>query len=157
MNNWEILSEEQSSLAWDYIYTTMKFRPRGTGKLIEIPQPCEYYNIAQYYNAGFREDYYDDLHKKTKQVFRSITGRNERMLALNWQHDCYSFDPRLKFQKDEFGEWLIPVFPNGDYIFFLTQDFSNGVFGDGINLYLSLFGKKLIESFKMNHPRILNN
>ncbi len=157
MSNWQILSNKESSLAWDYIHTTMKFRPRETGQLIELPPPFKCYNISQYYNTGFSEDYYDDLHKKAVPVFRLITNRDERILALNWQHDCYSFDPRLEFEKDEFGEWLISVFPNGDYVFFLTQNFRNGIFGDGINLSLSLFGKELTEAFKVYCPQILNN
>ncbi len=74
------------------------------------------------------------------------------MYALNWQHDCYSFLPELPFEKDQFDEWLIPIFPNGDYLFFLTKNFQNGVFADGINLSISIFGKDIIREFEINKP-----
>lgn len=31
-------------------------------------------------------------------------------------------DPRKQMDKDEFGEWIIPVLLNGDYYIFLTKD-----------------------------------
>lgn len=154
MNNWQILSHKQSSLAWEYIYEQMQFNPRGEEKLIDIPEPSRCYDISSYYDAGFREDYYNDLHEKIRQVFCIVTHKGERVIALNWQHDGYSFDPRLEFEKDEFGEWLVPVFPNGDYIFFLTADFSNGIFCDGINLSICLFGDKMLQSTEVNLPVI---
>ena len=77
------------------------------------------------------------------------------MYALDWQHDCYAFDPILPFERNEFDDWLISIFPNGDYLFFLTSNFQNGIFADGINLKISFWGNEMLQALEANKPRIL--
>jgi hypothetical protein len=74
------------------------------------------------------------------------------MQVYDWQHDCYEFNPRLPFEKDEFNQWLIPIYPNGDYYFFVTKDWKNVVFVDGLNPSIYLFGEKIISLFEQNKP-----
>lgn len=155
MNNWSLLEQKQYDDAWNFVYDVLQFRPRVGSELLHLPQPNIVFTIEEYYDAGFREDYYSDLHVKIHKIFQLLTRQGERIIALNWQHDCYSFDPRIEFERDEFDEWLIPVFPNGDYIFFLKEDYSNGVFGDGLHLSLSFYGKELVEALSVHKPIIL--
>jgi len=133
----------------------LQFKPHGE-PIIQLSPPSETKSIEELFDEGSQESLYDDLHDKMRTVFQEITIEGERILALNWQHDCYSFDPRLPFEKDEFDEWLISVFPNGDHIFFLTGDFKNIYYGDGIHKTISISGDSLLEAVAHYRPLILS-
>ena len=156
MENWKPLIDIEYKQIWDFVYENLSFQPNNEAALIKLPIPNKVYNISSFYNEGFDEKFYDDLHKIAIKCFK-ILSNNKNMYALNWQHQCFSFNPELPFEKDDFDEWLIPVFPNGDYLFFITNDLKNGVFSDGINLRISLFGKKMIELFDKYKPKIFVN
>jgi Protein of unknown function (DUF2716) len=147
MINWQILNESESKKAWDFVYTTLGFSPYSLDHQpikTELSSIC--FDLEDKYGKGFSEDFYNELHKITLECFRK-TGSNSKYYALNWQHNSYSFDPLLPFEKDEFGEWLIPVFPNGDFHFFITNDLKNVFFADGINFRICLFGDNIIKNF----------
>ena len=96
------------------------------------------------------EKFNSNLENKFVSIFKTLTKKKgERMYALDWQHQCYSFNPFLPFKKyGHPGRWEIPAFPNGDHHFFLTKDFKNGIFGDGIHKSISFFGKEMVEQCK---------
>ncbi|MBX3254202.1 MAG: DUF2716 domain-containing protein [Chitinophagaceae bacterium] len=154
MKNWKLLSDSEMQV-WDFIYNKLDFKPTmDKENLIILPAPSQCFDISQFYNEGFNEYLYDDLHKSSMSWFETIS-EGKRIYALNWQHDCYSFTTKLPFEKNEFGEWLISIFPNGDYIFFLSSDLNNGVFADGINCRLSFFGKTMMKAIKLNVAKIV--
>jgi Protein of unknown function (DUF2716) len=147
MSNWKLLIEPEFELAWNFVYKELSFKPNAKDEQLIMPKkPYKKYEIGSLYNEGFSEEFYSGLHNSVSECFRKISN-GVRMYALNWQHDCYSFDPYLSFEKDEFDEWLIPVFPNGDYIFFLTTDLANGIFADGITMTLYFFGAEMLNAF----------
>jgi hypothetical protein len=151
MGNWKLLEPEKYKLIWDFIYDVLLFTPnKDNNALIKLPYPNRYYDISKFYNEGFSDEYYDDLHVKTLKIF----SREKVIYALNWQHDCYSFNPNKPFELNEFNEWLIPVFPNGDYLFFLTENLDNGIFADGINKSVSIYGKYFLDAFELVSPKI---
>lgn len=100
---------------------------------------------------------YDDLEDKALQVFKENTVSNEYIMALDWQHECYWVNPHLKFERNEFDEWSIPIFPNGDYYFFIQKDFKWGYLGHPWEKSITIFGKGLIESFERNKPKMFQN
>lgn len=156
MSNWSLLTEVEYKRVWDFVYNDLHFFPnvREANRLIDIPSPSRHFNISQFYGDGYSEELYEDFSLSAISWFKKIAGSN-RMYALNWQHECYSFRPDRPFEKDEFDEWIIPIFPNGDYLFFLTCDFRNGIFADGINLTISFWGKDLIEAFNARKAKML--
>ncbi|MBA3681707.1 MAG: DUF2716 domain-containing protein [Bacteroidetes bacterium] len=151
MINWKVLEKNEYTQLWNLIYNDFIFSPYSSKKLIELPYPHIIYNISSHYDEGYSEIFYKNLHKYAVNYFKKISNGG-RIYALNWQHDCYSFDPYLPFEKDEFDEWLIPVFPNGDYLFFINNDLQEGVFCDGINLELSFFGQQSVEILEHENP-----
>ena len=169
MSNWKLLDDETYKLAWDFVDDSLCFKPHNSPKfhsefkkvsVIKLPKPNVYYSTKKYlfnrgekysvYKAKMCKNLYSSLENKFLSVFKTLTKKKgERMYALDWQHDCYSFDPFLPFERDGcFEEWLIPAFPNGDHLFFLTKDFKNGIFGDGIHHSISFFGKEMVEQCK---------
>ncbi len=157
MNNWQQLNDEENIKTWNFIYNEMKFKPvtEDLKSLINLPTPCRIVDISNYYNEGFDETLYDELHEYAHFWFNKIS-QGKKLYALNWKHESYSFFSDLPFEKNEFDEWIISIFPNGDYIFFLTSDFKNGIFADGINLSLSFWGVEIMEVIQSRMPRILS-
>lgn len=152
MSNWNLLNLTEYETIWDFIYKELDFNPYLSNSTcsIKLPHPSLSFDISEYYNNGFREDLYNDLHKCIVLWFKNISKEKE-MYALDFQHDCYSFNSNLLFEKDEFDEWLIPVFPNGD----LTFNFKNGIFADGINLKIHIWGDDFLREYILNKPIML--
>ena len=151
MNNWKLLSNEERKHVWKEFTRIVKFRP-DIGKFpgIRTSMPSMVFDIADYFSADFDAELLETF---ALDLFRKITKPGERMYALDWQHDSYDFDPRLEMDRDEsFGEWIIPIFPNGDYYIFLTKDFSNIWFGHPWEKTITLIGDELIkyQSFIIN-------
>ncbi|WRM39892.1 DUF2716 domain-containing protein [Bacillus velezensis] len=82
------------------------------------------------------------------KALQSCTLKQEFIYALDWQHECYLFNPHAPIDKDEFGEWLVSVIPNGDYCFFIHQDFQWGLLGDPRQQTITVFGSPLIRAIK---------
>ncbi len=154
MQNWQIIDSKKHNVLWDYVLNVLQFKPNASKEgVIKLPHPSKKFNVAPFFDAGFSRELYTDLHSKTKTVLETIA-KDEQIYALDWQHDAYEFDPGLAFELNESGEWLIPVFPNGDLIFFLTTDFKNVIFGDGIHLEISISGEQIFRAFESEKPRI---
>ncbi len=155
MKNWNLLDEAVYQSSWEFIFNVLHFQPyQNREKNISMPSPCNCFDISDYYDDSFSDKIYEDLENSALSWFNRIWNTN-RMLALNWQHDCFSFTLDLPFEKNEFDEWLVPLFPNGDYIFYLTSDFKNGLFADGINLSLSFFGREMVQAVEIKKAKIL--
>ncbi|MGF7232789.1 DUF2716 domain-containing protein [Arachidicoccus sp.] len=157
MNNWRLLDNKEFTLAWDFVYEKLLFQPyEKDKKLLKPPMVSKCFDISMFYNDGFNEDLYKELHDYMLECFQNTSNFGDRIFVLDWQHSCYSFDSRLPFEKNEFGEWLIPVFPNGDFLFFLTKDFKNGIFADGVNLKITFWGNQFIDFLNSKDAGILS-
>ncbi|MFI8651481.1 DUF2716 domain-containing protein [Bacillus velezensis] len=86
------------------------------------------------------------------KALQSCPLKQEFIYALDWQHECYLFNPHAPIDKDEFGEWLVSVIPNGDYCFFIHQDFQWGLLGDPRQQTITVFGSPLIRAIERNAP-----
>ena len=94
----------------------------------------------------FSEDFtLDKLEEYALNLFISVSKKGERLYALDWQHECYDFDPREQMDRDEFDEWIVPVLPNGEYYIFLTKDFNNVWFGHPWEQTVTLIGEDIVK------------
>ncbi len=155
MQNWKKLDKVEKNNLWDYISSKLSFNPRNSENTI-IPKELLYkcYDISSHYNENFKLENYDELHDYTLNLFRILSSK--KVYALDWMHDCFVFDPNLPFELDEFEEWLISVFPNGDFVFFITENLENIIFADGINSKIYFLGREIVEFLKLNRPKILD-
>jgi hypothetical protein len=76
-------------------------------------------------------------------AFTRVTGVDEELVVLDWQHPCHRFSPHRQALSD--AEWPVTIFPNGDYYVFLTRDFSMGTFGHPWEQSLCIFGEPLVQ------------
>lgn len=153
MGNWMEYTDEEYDQIWDRIDSKLKFSPSDSiFPSFKVPSPFVTYDISHYFGESI-----NDLESKALQAFKKNTASNEYIMALDWQHECYWVNPHLEFERNEFNEWIIPVFPNGDYYFFIQKDFKWGYLGHPWEESITIFGKELIESFERNKPEMFRN
>ena len=167
MENWIPFSHQEYDQIWDRIYRDFKFKPSTSiFPSFQVPHPFITYDISDYLRDSIDLDAYDtledsadldaydDLEKQALDAFKEVTSVDEYILALDWQHESYWVNLRLEFKIDEFGEWTIPIFPNGDYYFFIQKDFKWGYLGHPWEKSITIFGEELINAFDEHKPRM---
>ncbi|AMB89046.1 MULTISPECIES: DUF2716 domain-containing protein [Bacillus] len=154
MENWIPLTDKELKYAWKTFDQEFKFNPsisRFPG--FQAPSPYITYDISAYFEDPSLLSADEDLEKKALLSFQeNITGTGEYMQVLDWQHECYWITPYGSFEKDEFGEWRVPVLPNGDYYFFLSKEMTWGLLGHPWEQSITIFGEGLIDSFTRHRP-----
>lgn len=147
MDNWIPLSYEQYSLVWDNFYKDFNFKPSvhsSDWPSYRLPVPFVTFDITEY-----TDDDIDDLEEKCITNLRAVTGSDEYIYALDWQHKSYLYTPHL-----ENGNARIGFYPDGDYYFFLNKDYKWGYLGHPWEQSISIFGEELIHQFETNRPTI---
>jgi hypothetical protein len=101
-----------------------------------------------------------DLKKEITAAFIQCTAPGERLYALDWQHAAFLFDPRnpqeqqsVRLDDHPFmpGHGLYAHFPDyypdGDYYFFIDEQFRFGYLSHPWRKEVWIFGDTLIEAF----------
>ncbi|ARW08873.1 uncharacterized protein S101359_03895 [Bacillus atrophaeus] len=96
----------------------------------------------------------NDLETSILKAFQSCTGNRDVIYALDWQH---TFSPHQAMPKDEFGDWPVPIFPDGDYYFFFHQGFSWWLLGDSWKCTITVFGEELLKAIDKYPPILFPN
>ncbi|MDE5414265.1 DUF2716 domain-containing protein [Alkalihalobacterium chitinilyticum] len=153
MENWLVLTKSERDKVWNKVYDDLKFKPSITYfPSFQVPSPYITFDISHYFRQSEDMNAYDDLEEKALLVFQQNTLKDESIYALNWQHECYWVNPHLELKKDEFNEWKVPIFPNGDYYFFIHKNFRWGYLGHPWEKTVTVFGKEVVTAFKKHQP-----
>jgi len=167
VTSWLKLEKSEYAEVWDKFYQQFKFKPSVDEKDwpgIREPSASVTYDISNFWK-DFTEEKYYDLHQKALQVFQNCTKTDEVMYALDWQHECYKFNPHLPLDTVPYkphesasmlNQWLIQIIPDGDYSIFLTKDFKNGLFGHPWQQTICVFGNCFLQSFEKFKPIVFN-
>ena len=158
MENWIELESEQYQFVWDKFDKIFKFNPYGfKDKLptFELPSPYQVFDISHLYGSDF-ENNYKNLEDCIVKAFLDCINEREYLYALDWQHSSYLFNPSLKTILNEWGEWPITLYPNGDYYFFINETMSWGYLGHPWEKSISIFGEEFIKAVEKNRPNIFN-
>ncbi|MER2120095.1 MAG: DUF2716 domain-containing protein [Solibacillus sp.] len=157
MKNWIELSEAEYEKVWNKMFDVLKFKPSTSDfPSFEVPTPFITYDISVYLGDSHGLGAYEDLEEKALLVFKENTSRDDYLYALDWQHECYWINPHLEFEKDEFDELKVPVFPNGDYYFYIHKDLKWGYLGQPWEKTITVFGEGLIKGFKKHQPKMFH-
>ena len=95
----------------------------------------------------------DKQEKLVNSIFQSVD--TTEMYALDWQHDCFVFDPRESIPLDHWyydkagdcNVYFPSYYPNGDFYFFVSKDWNMGLFGHPWKNEIYVMGEKLIKIF----------
>lgn len=159
MINWMELSTFAYKEVWDRIYEDFTFKPStSTFPSFHVPAPYITYDVSKYMNGSVDianyDEAYNDLEEQSLLVFQKLIEKNEYMYALEWNHSSYWINPHLEFQKNEFDEWTVPIFPDGDYTFFIHKNFEWGLLEHPWGRTITIFGEELIKGFENYHPKM---
>ena len=153
--NWITLSSKEKDQIWNKVYKKFKFKPSVSKyPSFKVPQPFITYSVSDYVGDSIDLTAYNDLEEKALLAFKELTLSDEYILALDWQHECYWVNTHIPFEKNQFGEWTVPIFPNGDYYFFVEKDFKWGYLGHPWEQSITIFGEELISTFKNHRPNM---
>ncbi|QEV93418.1 DUF2716 domain-containing protein [Bacillus velezensis] len=151
--NWHCLSEEETERLWRRVNRAVKWKSGSIFASIKPPKPFQIFDVSQGFNdEKGRIGFLEDAEVQLLKALQSCTLKQEFIYALDWQHECYLFNPHAPIDKDELGEWLVSVIPNGDYCFFIHQDFQWGLLGDPRQQTITVFGSPLIRAIERNAP-----
>lgn len=158
MNGWTLLEDDELELVWSRFYKNFYFKPSTTiFPAYSLPSPFIKYDISDRYT----EDLIRDFEEKSVNAFQQCTKPEELIYALDWQHDCYLVDARLEFPRHfswrvDNGDWIISIYPDGDYHFFLARDFSWGILGHPWEQTITIYGENFIRCLLKDKPYILH-
>ncbi len=144
-----ILDTGEYNNIWDKINNTFGFKtPCKDKNGIWLSFPAE--NKKYRLNSVFSEE----QEKIINSIFCRVNPNN--MYALDWQHDCFIYDPREKIPLDywfydaerDCNVYFPSYYPNGDYHFFASLDWSVGLYGHPWKEEIIVVGKELIQEFE---------
>lgn len=148
-----ILRDDHYNAIWDKVYNILQFRPSVDTNIIP-------FTIAEKYVVFDISETKDTFDKQSiTNAFIGCLTPGEKMYALNWEHSAFLFDPRDPEQmKSVYVEderyldggyyALFPsYFPDGDYYFFIHENFRFGYLSHPWRDEVWIFGECLIEKF----------
>ena len=152
MSAWSIIPDHERRSIWDRFDRRFSFHPSvETFPGIREPTPSRTYFVGSAYGSSAHyfkiTEGFDDACLRVCSGISTPTGR---VLALDWQHECYYFNPLAHD-----GHWLIPPFPDGDYYIFLSESLDEGWFGHPWEQTVCIFGQRAISSIEIDPPRLL--
>lgn len=153
---------EEYNLIWDKVEEKLQFKPsakyRGHSMTSNLPFEIKG-NFAVYGIDKMTDEQIDSMDEIIRGIFVSITGKDRRMYALDWQHSAFLFHPdnqdeQQNLWKQDDSYWgggyyaNFPLFyPDGDYYFFIDELFEFGYLGHPWRQEIWIFGDNLIHKF----------
>lgn len=152
-----LLNEQDTRNLWERVYEDLRFRPdskyRGHSMLpwrrpFRLPRPRAVYALDE-----MTQEQIGRMGPAVKAALLAATEPGDRLYALDWQHSAFLYDPRDPEEQksvrleDEAGEYWAEfplVYPDGDYCFFLDEDFRFGCLGHPWRKELWVFGETLL-------------
>lgn len=157
-----LLSEKEGKAVWEQIYQRLRFTPSIERNVIpfQLPKPWTVYDVSQLYAELADGGVMESFTSKVNQVLLSCMVPGERFYALDWHHSNFLYDPQNReeqqslFVEDEryqgggYNAFFPSYIPDGDYYFFLAQDFRMGYLGHPWRQEVWIFGERLTEAFQ---------
>ena len=121
-----ITDEKLYKRIWDRIYQEYSFSTQNEKWLCPDTE-YDVYNLKSVWD--------EKQESIVNQIFCRVVG--EEMYALDWQHDCFVFNPSenipFGYQYYDLARncsvYFPTYYPDGDYHFFISKDWSVGLFG----------------------------
>lgn len=140
-----ILNKKEYNDIWDRIYSEYRFDQSREDWLI-LPLLNKKYHISDIWT--------EEQEKTVNDIFKKVC--STKMYALDWQHDCFIFAPdediplyHWYYDKDRDCNVYFPsYYPDGDYHFFISLDWSFGLFGHPWKNEIYVMGNELIKEFE---------
>ena len=120
------------------------------------PEPYVVWDLSAVYLSSQTFDSLEtDLNLNALCALRECTAPGESILAVDWQHPCFSFEPHAFPSTGDPYKWAVPFLPDGLISFFLPRDFRFGIICIPHST-ICIYGKRLLDAFETNHPALLS-
>ena len=164
---WVIMQDAECDKVWDRVDSEFNFNPSMVNNLppFTFSIPVNVYDIS--HSNLYKDD--EKLIDIMKTIFVDCMGNDDFMYALDWQHTCFRYNPRIadNFEYPVFVKYDVPIknehvnwegynvyfptfYPNGDYYFFIAKDFSWGYLTHPWLKKAWVFGDCLMKEMKNN-------
>lgn len=155
--DWDILEDNLVDKIWDVVYEKYNFNPHNKD-VYKLDFKHHVYDIS-----NLKIDWQSNqFNKIIKDIFIKCMKDNKFMYALDWQHSCFSYNPKclnlrdnptfindLSFEQGGYYAHFPSFYPNGDYYLFIDSDFKWGYLTDPWNLKLLVYGKCLMNEIEL--------
>ena len=139
-----ITNKELYRTIWDKIYSDYSFHPStdSRGKWLKPEAAFRTYKLGKIWN--------EEQEAVINSILCEVIGKE--MYALDWHHDCFLFDPneRIPTGYEYYDDarncnvYFPEYYPDGDYHFFVSKDWTLGFYGHPWRKELIVVGKELI-------------
>lgn len=158
-----LLTDEQYREVWDKVYDTLHFRPSIDTTVIPfaITAPHAVFDIS-----GSDEVTFEKFDHFITEAFIKCTTPGEQLYALDWQHCAFLFDPRDSQQMESFyiedsryfgggyDAFFPTYYPDGDYYFFIDEQFRFGYLSHPWRQEVWIFGECLVDEFESIYKQL---
>ena len=158
-----VLSSEHYEEVWERVYDTLHFRPTVDNTVVpfKISAPYTIYGIGISNECDL-----ETFHRLITEAFINCTTPGELMYALDWQHDAFLFNPRnseqmqstyvenSKYSDGGYFACFPDYYPDGDYYFFIDEQFRFGYLSHPWREEVWIFGICLIAEFESIYKQL---
>jgi Protein of unknown function (DUF2716) len=147
------LSEDEESMVWDVVYDGFRFQPSTAFSMwpgFDEPSPSVTFRRPDHWTDIEIDDLYVVMRKHLSTAVRS----GEWLYALDWQHECFVYDPTKLDEWDVKMAFQGGLFPDGDYAITLSSDARFGTLGHPWEGTICVFGDELVR-FVLEHRPIM--
>lgn len=144
----KIINDKKYDIIWNKIDNDFKFKPSIDLKIIPFQFDINYvcYKLNNLWN--------EEQEKIVNRIFKKMSSND--IYALDWQHDCFEYNPNENiklyysyYDKNRNCSVHFPsYYPDGDYHFFISKDWTYGILGHPWRKEIYIFGEKLIKAFE---------
>lgn len=164
LNNTEAYTE-----IWEKVYNQLRFDPNALCRThsFYVNAPFQIENAFSVYSIeNMKDQHIDIMDDMIREIFAKAAAPGERMYALDWQHSAFLYDPQnIKEQADAwvldercekggYTAYFPSFFPDGDYCFFIDENFKFGYLGHPWRQEVWIFGECLIERFEEIYSKL---
>lgn len=149
-----IKDKDEYQKIWDILFSDWAFAPSvDSGKTWLRPK-----GLFRTYHLLEKWD--ETQEALVNRILREVVA--EELYALDWQHDCFTFDPNENipagysyFDKERNCSVFFPeYYPDGDYHFFASKDWKYGLYGHPWRKELIVVGEELILAIEKNRKAL---
>ena len=152
-----LLNEQETRALEDRVSLELRFRPSAQGRShsllwwkrpFRLPKPWAVYALD-----GVSQEQIEKTPEAVKACLLSATEPGRRLYAMDWYHCAFLYDPRKEAEQtrvkleDGDGKYRAAFpfyYPDGDYYFFLDEDFRFGYLGHPWRKEIWVFGEALL-------------
>lgn len=152
-----LLTDEQYGEVWDKVHDILRFCPSVNREVIpfKIAEPYKVFDIS-----GWNEFAFEQSDRLITEAFVNCTSVGEKLYALDWHHESFLFDPRdfqqmqsvyiedAKYYGGGHHAAIPSYYPDGDYYFFIDEQFRFGYLSHPWRQEVWIFGENLVGEFE---------